>query len=136
MKSLQYHQYVNCFDPCQPLEWIGVKKTPLEKWCYLYGIGKTACTVVALTKMIRPSQCLLIKHLFTLLFFFTLHILYTVYYHLIRDEFLEFLPSTCFLAPLVAIGSKLNRFFYINMTFFLDFTTLFTDALRKTKSAA
>lgn len=83
-------------------------KSPLQKWCYLYGIGRASCTVMILpvfegdqTLHWLAYQGIVHGGLFIIL------AAYTVAYHWIGGQYAKCLPCTCLLCPLIAVRLKL-----------------------------
>lgn len=81
-------------------------KTPMEKWCYLYSIGKAACDLVCI-----PAFQENVKNIHWFGYFFLVYMTstvvltaYTVFYYIYRGEFQMCLPSTCLLAILIGVS--------------------------------
>lgn len=83
-------------------------KTPYQKWCYLYGIGRTSLNILGFP-VFRDDPSL---YWFSYIFFVYMGIdialvLYTIYYYLIRGDFNGFLPCTALLVgPLLCVSLK------------------------------
>lgn len=80
-------------------------KTPYQKWCYLYSIGKAAFKLVAIPLYEIDQKLSWYSH-FSLVYMglaVTLA-LYTAIFYTIRGEFVKSLPSTCFAPVLIAVS--------------------------------
>lgn len=80
-------------------------RTPLQKWCYLYSIGKAACDLVCM-----PAFQENVKNVHWFGYFFVVYTtstvvltFYTVFYYIYHGEFQLCLPSTCLLAILIGV---------------------------------
>ena len=80
-------------------------KTPMQKWCFLYSIGKAACDLVCM-----PAFQENVDHIHWFGYFFMVYLtstvvltIYTVVYYMYHGEFQMCLPSTCLLAILVGV---------------------------------
>lgn len=91
------------------LEWC--LKTPLQKWSYLYGIGKATCLIVKIP-FYEEDQTLSLWAYQGIVYIGAYFILaiYTLFYHFIRDESIKCLPCTCLLGLIIAVSLKLNLF--------------------------
>lgn len=80
-------------------------KNPMEKWIYLYSIGKAASDLVCIPAFQENVESI---HWFGYFFFVyttstvTLTV-YTVFYFVYHEEFQMCLPSTCLLAILIGV---------------------------------
>lgn len=86
-------------------------KTPLQKWCYFYGIGRAACIITAIP-FFEDDQTLS-PCVYQLSFYAGIYFLlsiYTVYFHLIRGELEKCLPCTCQLSLIAAVRFEFNHF--------------------------
>lgn len=71
-------------------------KNPLQKYCYLYGIGKMGMSTIGYTTF-QDDQTLTIKSYFAFIYSgITIALmLYTIFYYAIYGEFAKSLPCTC-----------------------------------------
>lgn len=83
-------------------------KTSQEKWCYIYGIGRSACLIVKLP-LFEDDQTLSLWA-YQGFVYSGVHILlvaYTVYYYLINGDVTKCLPCTCLLVgPVIAVSLR------------------------------
>lgn len=95
-------------------------KTPLQKWSYLFGIGRAACVVVKVP-LFEEDQTLSLWAYQGFLYFGSYFLLglYTVYYYHMSGEIAKSLPCTClFVGPIVCVSFQLNRFHQPVLTYF------------------
>lgn len=92
-------------------------KTPLQKWCYLYGIGRAALYPPRVpsfedddTISFRSYQGIIYATIYVLLAF------YTLWYHIIRGEFYKALPCTCILSMLLAVSLQTLSCYSLSFT--------------------
>lgn len=88
-------------------------KTPMEKWCYLYSIGKLACDLMHVAVFQEDVTNI---HWFGYFIFVDVSTviifsLYTVYCHIGEGDIASSLPSTC-LGVLVT-GVRCSLYYYI-----------------------
>lgn len=84
-------------------DWI--LKTPLQKWCYFYGVGKAACKITAVPIFEEDQTLSLWAYQLPVYIGINLVlVVYTVYYHLILGEMTKCLPCTCILTVLLAVS--------------------------------
>lgn len=88
-------------------------KTSLQKYCYLYGVGRAACIIVQLPiyeddqtlPMMAYQGCVYVATYFLLA-------IYTVYYFVMNGEFAKCLPCTCLLVgPVVSVSLQFKYIF-------------------------
>lgn len=88
-------------------DWI--TKTPYQKWCYLYSIGKAALKIIGIP-LFEDDQKLYWYSRFPFVYI-TIHAalgVYTMYFYIGRGEFMQFLPCTCMLVgPLLAVSIRI-----------------------------
>lgn len=83
-------------------------KSPLEKWSYIYGIGRAANAIVKLP-MYDDDQTLSLWAYQGCVYFGAYFVLgvYTVFYFLMSGEFAKCLPCTCLLVgPVLGVSFK------------------------------
>ena len=94
-------------------------KTPLQKFCYFYGIGKITLDMIGFP-IFNDDQRLRWKTYMGHVFFITIFILsgYTiVYYILLKGDILAGLPSTCILGgPVVAVSLVIIKNYFLYCT--------------------
>lgn len=80
-------------------------KTPMQKWCYLYSIGKAACDLVCMPAFQENVENIHWFGYFFLVYLTSTVVLtfYTVFHCICHDEFQMCLPSTCLLAILIGV---------------------------------
>lgn len=80
-------------------------KTPLEKWCYLYGIGRMFMAPIGYT-IFEDDQTLRWYSKTTPIFCITYVLLSvnTAFYYIEQGEFFKFLPCTCLLALIFSVS--------------------------------
>lgn len=80
-------------------------KSPLRKWSYLYGIGKSLCNVIKMPPY-REDQTLCWFSYFPV-FYVSTHLIlvvYTTVHYILLGEFNKFLPCTClFFGPIAGV---------------------------------
>lgn len=82
------------------------EKTPLQKWSYLYGIGRALCVVVQVP-LYKDDQTLSWLAYQGCLYFGIYFILgvYTIYYYWMIGEVARSLPCTCILVgPILGVS--------------------------------
>lgn len=86
-------------------------KTPLQKWCYFYGIGRMVIKPVQVP-VFEEDQTLswLSYQMCVYVGSYILLAIYTFYYHLIRGEMVKCLPCTCLLGLVIAVSLKFTIF--------------------------
>lgn len=84
-------------------------KTPLQKFCYFYGVGRASCIIPAVP-IFEDQQTLTIWSYqgYVYIAIYSALGVYTVNYHIVRDEFLKILPCTCLLSFILAVSFQLN----------------------------
>lgn len=97
-------------------------KTPLEKWCFLYGIGKFSCDSVDLA-VFRDDQTLSLYSYFVLMYTiaYVLLAIHTFIYFTMAGEFSRCLPCTCLLVGPILGVRQTNLIFkvrFINQVHF------------------
>lgn len=92
-------------------------KTPYQKWCYFYSIGKFAFKLGSVP--LYEIDQTLNWYSYTALGYiglYTMLVLYTAVFYINSGEFMKFLPSTCFATILLAVSIQnsdlLPRKFY------------------------
>lgn len=90
-------------------------RTPLQKWCYLYGIGKA---------ILHPTDHPFFKDDQTLSTFiyisivpmavYTILAIYTIFYYIANGEPAKCLPCTCLLTLGLAVCVEQSFFFNLN----------------------
>lgn len=80
------------------------KKTPFEKWCVFYGIGRTSLIPTGFTAF-EPDQTVRWYSYITVAYIFGYFILalHTVVYYITQGDFAKGLPCTCMLGVLVSV---------------------------------
>lgn len=94
-------------------------RTPFQKWCYIYGIGKACIKPTGFSVYDNDLSIKFRSYFITLgiLGYFLLG-LYTVFYYTEKGEFVKCLPSTCLyciafsVRSSVSILDKFNEIFY------------------------
>lgn len=84
-------------------QWSG--KTPFQKWCYMYGIGKAAMGIIK-KPIFREDQR--IKHWMAYFYFVLVSMsvamtINAIYYYGSRGELTKGLPSTCMTSLGIAV---------------------------------
>lgn len=72
-------------------------KTPLQKWTYLYGVGKSFCNVIKATPFIKDQT--LCWYSYYPLVYISIHftlVIYTMAHYIRNGEPGKSLPCTCF----------------------------------------
>lgn len=79
--------------------------SPIQKWCYLYGIGKSALNPVKMTIFFEKLEKIHWFGYFALLYIGTIFILsiYTFYYFISRGDLFSCLPCTCMAGVFLAV---------------------------------
>lgn len=84
-------------------EW--ASKSPLRKWLYLYGVGKSLCNVIKITSYKEDQK--LCWFSYYPLFYVAVHLIlvvYTTVYYISNGEFNKCLPCTClFIGPVCGV---------------------------------
>lgn len=83
-------------------------KTPFEKWCYLFSIGKLACDILSLPVFrdnVKDVRRVRLMGNFHWLYIVTQIVLtfYTMYYYTSNGEFQMGLPCTCMAGICIAV---------------------------------
>lgn len=87
------------------------EKTPYQKYCYMYSIGRAAFKLLALP-LFEIDQKLNLYSYFPCFYItlYTLLVINTVIFHIGNGEFVKCLPCTCFLPLLLAVSVLLSYF--------------------------
>lgn len=85
-------------------------KTPFQKWCYMYGIGKAVFGIIKVP-VFRENQR--IGHWMAYLHFILMGLsasmtINTIYYYASRGELLKSLPSTCLTSLSIAVRNEIH----------------------------
>lgn len=86
-------------------------KTPFQKWCCLYGIGKASCSPIGIT-LFQDDQTLYWYAYFLFVYsgLYLLLAIYTSIYYINIGEASKFLPCTCLLVgPVMAVSFHLSN---------------------------
>lgn len=88
-------------------------KTPYQKWCYLYNIGKTTFKITNYPLYQIDQKLKPLSHLILALIGLVAALeIYTLHFYIIRGEFQKSFPSTCFLSgPLLAVSFQNTQFY-------------------------
>lgn len=80
-------------------------KTPYQKWCYLYNIGKTAFKINTIP-LYENDQKLNWYSYFSYFYIgmYAFIVLYTAFFYIIHGEFVKCFPCTGFIATLIAVS--------------------------------
>lgn len=83
-------------------------KTPYQKWCYMYSIGKVAFKLVAIP-LNEDDQKLNWYSYFSFVYvgLYISLVIYAAIFYTNRGEFAKFLPSTCLLVIMIAVSIKI-----------------------------
>lgn len=83
-------------------------KTPYQKWCFLYNIGRATLKLLAYPLYENDQTLKPLSHLtLALTVLVECFGIYTLYFCVIHGEFAKFLPSTCFISgPILAVSYK------------------------------
>lgn len=86
------------------------KKTPLEKWCYLYGIGRMFISPIGYT-IFEDDQTLHWKSKTTpiICIAYVLLSVHTAFHYIKQGQFVKCLPCTCLLAILLSVCISFAR---------------------------
>lgn len=86
-------------------------KTPFQKWCYLYGIGKASCSPIGIT-LFQDDQTLY-WYAYFLFVYSSLYLMLAIYtsaYYISHGEPSKCLPCTCLLiGPVMAVSLALSK---------------------------
>lgn len=81
------------------------EKSPLQRWSFLYGIGRS-CHKVLQFKIYEEDQTLNLYSYVSAMysFFYMIFVAYTATYYISRNEYLMWLPCTClFVGPIFGV---------------------------------
>lgn len=85
-------------------------KTPYQKYCYFYSIGKAGFNTVGIPLYQDDQKLYWYSYVpFSYIGLYTVLGVYTAYFYIGRGEFVKFLPSTCMLVgPLLAVSISVS----------------------------
>lgn len=79
--------------------------TPLQKWCYLYGIGRASLEPVGYTAFSEDQTIHWNAYLIvSFVVFYAIFATYTAVYYTSRGEITKWLPCTIIMIVLIAVG--------------------------------
>lgn len=92
-------------------------KTPFQKYCYLYGIGGAALSVLGFPVFTEDPRCFWYSYVFFIYMAIdAVLVLYTGYYYLLRGDLYSFLPCTApLIGPLCSVGCCILFCFSLNI---------------------
>lgn len=91
-------------------------KTPMQKWCYLYGIGRAAYSSVRVSLMNDINHVHWFSHfMFVSNATIMLLCMYTVVYYAYRGESQLSLPSTCMTFIFIGVCKKVYYIIWIHL---------------------
>lgn len=88
-------------------------KTPYQKWCYLYSLGRLGFKVIHYPLYETNQELSALSHL-TIVIIGTIVLLeiYTLYFYIVRGDIFGALPSTCSISgPVLGVSSQNTNFY-------------------------
>lgn len=96
-------------------------KTPLQKWCYLYGMGKLSGKMIGVTTFEDDQNLTWYSYMqYSYYAVSSILAIYTIAYFLLQGQFLKGLPCTCMMVgPMYGVSfNQFTYFFSILLHFF------------------